>query len=108
MSAVVIIKLGLWLLCKRVGHVRLQESKADDSIGGPSVPDTPYYVDSTLEALSLDHWNDMLSNAVAAIALLFAIGNEQLWILDPIGAIIISTYIIVSRSQRFTFCTKLH
>lgn len=94
MSAVVIIKLGLWLLCKRVGHIRLQESKADDSIG--SVPDVPYYADSTLEALSLDHWNDMLSNAVAAIALLCAIGNEKLWILDPIGAIIISVYIIFS------------
>lgn len=96
MSAVVIIKLGLWLLCKRVGQIRLQESKADDSTGGPSVPDAPYYVDTTLEALSLDHWNDMLSNAVAAIALLCAIGNEQLWILDPIGAIIISVYIIFS------------
>ena len=49
-----------------------------------------------MEALAQDHWNDCLSNAVAAIALLCTLSNDNLWILDPIGAIIISVYIIFS------------
>mmetsp|Transcript_36557 Transcript_36557/g.76720 ORF Transcript_36557/g.76720 Transcript_36557/m.76720 type:complete len:350 (+) Transcript_36557:127-1176(+) len=84
MTSVVFVKFGLWALCKRVGHYRK---------GGA---DAKYYVDSTLEAVAQDHWNDCLSNAVAAIALLCALSNDHLWILDPIGAIIISLYIIFS------------
>ena len=41
-------------------------------------------------------FNDCLSNAVAAIALLFALKSEKLWFLDPVGAILISLYIIYS------------
>lgn len=53
--------------------------------------------DPTLEALSLDHWNDCLSNGVAAIALLCSVrANATLWFLDPVGAIVISLYIIYS------------
>lgn len=52
--------------------------------------------DPTLEALAQDHWNDALSNAVAAIALLAALKSQSLWFLDPIGAILISFYIIWS------------
>jgi len=52
--------------------------------------------DPTLEALAQDHWNDALSNAVAAIALCAALASPDLWFLDPIGAIIISLYIIYS------------
>jgi len=46
--------------------------------------------DPTLEALAQDHWNDCLSNGVAAVALLFAVREPSLWFLDPIGAILIS------------------
>lgn len=52
--------------------------------------------DPTLEALAQDHWNDALSNAVAAGALLAALKAPGLWFLDPIGAICISFYIIWS------------
>jgi len=52
--------------------------------------------DPTLEALAQDHWNDALSNGVAATALLCAVRAPSLWFLDPIGAIIISLYIIYS------------
>mmetsp|Transcript_25319 Transcript_25319/g.52985 ORF Transcript_25319/g.52985 Transcript_25319/m.52985 type:complete len:268 (-) Transcript_25319:156-959(-) len=104
MSSVVIVKLGLWGLCQKVGHVREEETKDTTSLlnGGGTAGSTTagggpkYYVDSTLEALAQDHWNDCLSNAVAAMALLFALSNEHFWILDPIGAIVISLYIIFS------------
>jgi divalent metal cation (Fe/Co/Zn/Cd) transporter len=52
--------------------------------------------DPTLEALAKDHWNDSLSNGVAAVALLCAVREPRLWFLDPIGAILISIYIIYS------------
>ena len=85
MFSVVFVKLALYALCMKVGHVRSIEN-GDDK----------YYVDSTLEAVAQDHWNDCLSNAVAAVALVLALSNERLWCLDPIGAIIISLYIINS------------
>lgn len=86
MFSVVFVKLALYALCMKVGHARSVESDGDDK----------YYVDSTLEAVAQDHWNDCLSNAVAAVALVLALSNEKLWCLDPIGAIIISLYIINS------------
>ena len=52
--------------------------------------------DPTLEAMAQDHWNDALSNSVAAIALLCALYSPALWYLDPVGAIVISIYIIYS------------
>lgn len=52
--------------------------------------------DPTLEALAQDHWNDALSNGVAATALLCAVQWPSLWFLDPCGAVIISLYIIYS------------
>jgi cation diffusion facilitator family transporter len=52
--------------------------------------------DPTLEALAQDHWNDILSNAVAAVALLCVLKSPSLWFLDPVGAIFISFYIIYS------------
>jgi cation diffusion facilitator family transporter len=54
------------------------------------------FADPTLEALAQDHWNDCLSNGVAAGALLCAVKAPHLWFLDPIGAILISMYIIYS------------
>ena len=52
--------------------------------------------DPTLEALAQDHWNDALSNGVAATALICAVQWPSLWFLDPVGAVIISVYIIYS------------
>jgi len=52
--------------------------------------------DPTIEALAQDHFNDILSNGVAAVALLFALRSPALWFLDPLGAILISVYIIYS------------
>jgi len=99
MLSVVVVKLGLWVFCQHVGHVRIAEAANDANANGRrgSVATSPrFYVDSTLEALAQDHWNDCLSNAVAAIALFCTLSNDHLWILDPIGAIIISLYIIFS------------
>jgi Co/Zn/Cd efflux system component len=55
--------------------------------------------DPTLEAVAQDHFNDILSNSVAAVALLLALRNPSLWYLDPVGAILISLYIIYSWYQ---------
>jgi len=95
MLSIVFVKLALWGLCQKVGHVRISEAA---SVAGSTDGRGPakYYVDATLEAVAQDHWNDCLSNVVAAIALLCTLANERLWLLDPIGAIIISLYIIFS------------
>ena len=90
MLAVVVIKLALWALCNRAARTRIVSSIR--SPGKQSVK----VADPTLEALAQDHFNDCLSNAVAAIALLFALKSERLWFLDPVGAILISLYIIYS------------
>jgi Co/Zn/Cd efflux system component len=54
------------------------------------------WADPTMEALAQDHWNDTLSNGVAALALALAVYDQRLWFLDPIGAMLISLYIIFS------------
>jgi cation diffusion facilitator family transporter len=95
MLCVVLIKIGLWMLCRKVGNVRIAEAAHHQGTRG-SAEMSAYFVDSTMEALAQDHWNDCLSNAVAAVALLCTLSNDNLWILDPIGAIIISMYIIFS------------
>lgn len=75
MVGIVFAKLALLFLCKK-------------SANGKN--------DATLEALAQDHWNDALSNMVAAAALLFALSSPRLWFLDPVGAVVISLYIIFS------------
>lgn len=92
MLSVVLVKIGLWVLCRKVGNIRIAEVAQTRG----SMETNTYCVDSTMEALAQDHWNDCLSNAVAAIALLCTLSNDNLWILDPFGAIIISMYIIFS------------
>ncbi|KAL4221373.1 hypothetical protein ACF0H5_019631 [Mactra antiquata] len=75
-SATVIVKLVLFLLCRRIPH-------------------------PTVQALAMDHRNDVLSNSVAIV--FGYIGSQEmqqrvnvggLVYLDPIGAILISIYII--------------
>ncbi len=98
MFSIVVVKLGLYWLCQKVGTVKTAEAAASNN--GDTVTEgaatTSYYVDSTMEALAQDHWNDCLSNVVAAVALFCTFSNEHLWVLDPIGAIFISCYIIFS------------
>lgn len=84
---VIVLKLGLLYLCQRAA-----EMKISSGVGRQTIQLT----DPTLEALAQDHWNDALSNGVAAVALLLALQNPHLWWVDPIGAITISLYIIHS------------
>lgn len=96
MLSVVFVKIGLWVMCQRMGRgVVSDAADGGSTVAGATAP-SKYYVDSTMEAVAQDHWNDCLSNAVAAIALLCTFSNERLWILDPLGAIVISLYIIYS------------
>ena len=86
MVGIVLVKLGLLFLCQTASNRRnYGSSKAALQLADP-----------TLEALAQDHWNDALSNGVAAFALLFALYSPSLWFLDPVGAILISVYIIYS------------
>lgn len=74
----IVIKLTLYLVCRRVSS-------------------------STVQALAMDHRNDVLSNAVAIIfgyigshQMFEKTGKTELSYLDPIGAILISIYIMVN------------
>jgi len=105
MTGVVVVKVALLVLCNQAGKVRSSsEDDSDASNNDDSEEDKKenkdkksiIMSDPTLEALAQDHLNDALSNAVAAIALLFALSSPSLWFLDPIGAILISLYIIFS------------
>lgn len=74
----IVIKLILYLVCRRVSS-------------------------STVQALAMDHRNDVLSNTVALIfgyvgslQMFEKTGKTELRYLDPIGAILISIYIMVN------------
>jgi cation diffusion facilitator family transporter len=88
---VIVLKLGLLALCQRAAESKCITNPTASG-GRQSVQST----DPTLEALAQDHWNDCLSNGVAAMALLLALRDPNLWWVDPVGAIIISLYIIHS------------
>ena len=100
MMGIVLVKLALWVLCVAAAkkkHSTLPALSSSSSGGNNSAARQVVKVsDPTLEALAQDHWNDCLSNAVAAVALLFALSTPTLWFLDPLGAIVISVYIIYS------------
>lgn len=126
MASIVIVKLALYILCQKAIPTKIVTSthsvteETDSlmvaSISSPATTITSTFAadshtgeagtakgkqavkasDPTLEALALDHWNDCLSNLVAAVALLFTLVSPKLWFLDPAGAIIISLYIIHS------------
>jgi cation diffusion facilitator family transporter len=82
---IIVLKLGLLYLCQRASGLKLGTSRQSVQNADP-----------TLEALAQDHWNDALSNGVAALALLVALRNPHLWWVDPVGAVMISLYIIHS------------
>lgn len=91
MLAVVLVKLGLLVTCQRAA-----EGRYGNDGSGSGGKQSVRVADPTLEALAQDHWNDALSNTVAAVALLAALRSPTLWFLDPVGAILISVYIIYS------------
>ena len=101
MLGIVIIKLALYFLCM---HAIPTKSATSSVYSAPNsntnsnsvIKQSVKVSDPTLEALAQDHWNDALSNAVAAAALFAALLSPDLWFLDPIGAILISVYIIYS------------
>lgn len=76
MATIVVVKSLLYVLCRR------------------AMPANAAVADATLEALTQDHLNDCLSNAVAAVALVCLISSASLWYLDPLGAVAISFYVI--------------
>lgn len=94
MGFIVVIKLALYFLCE---YSRPSKASNYNSMyTNSAVKQSVKVSDPTLEALAQDHWNDALSNAVAAVALFAALLSKDLWFIDPIGAIIISLYIIYS------------
>ena len=93
MATIVVMKLVLLVLCNRAAN---RKSILSSSTTGTSSRAVVQLADPTLEALAQDHWNDALSNTVAAVALLCVLQMPSLWFVDPVGAILISIYIIHS------------
>jgi cation diffusion facilitator family transporter len=91
MILIVVVKLFLYLLCRYRRPYKVVQTETTNF-----VRQSIQVSDPTLEALALDHWNDALSNGVAAVALFAALLSKDLWFLDPMGAIAISLYIIYS------------
>jgi len=91
MLGIVIVKLALYFLCVRAS-CGTNTGMEISATGKQSIKVS----DPTLEALAQDHWNDCLSNVVAAVALLAALASSDLWFVDPFGAVLISLYIIYS------------
>lgn len=92
MLAIVLVKLSLLWLCNRAANKKTSYPQTYTGSARAAVQ----LADPTLEALAQDHWNDALSNGVAAAALLCAMRSPSLWFVDPVGAILISLYIINS------------
>lgn len=103
MSAIVIIKLALYFLCDysrpskctNANTSKISVQNPTNNVNNFAARQSVKVSDPTLEALAQDHWNDALSNAIAAIARVVLI-SKDLWFVDPIGAIFISLYIIYS------------
>ena len=51
---------------------------------------------ASMSALAQDHLNDVMSNSVAIIAAGLAANHNTLWFLDPVGAILISAFIVLN------------
>merc|ERR1719203_2155642 len=77
LSVVVCVKVVVWLMAKK-------EYEKSNNV--------------SLEALALDNFNDILSNAAALIFASLTRLNGALWFVDPVGGILISIYIIRSWS----------
>jgi cation diffusion facilitator family transporter len=90
MASIVLIKLFLLWICNRGANKRPVQSSLASKLVVLQI------ADPILEALAQDHFNDILSNTIAALALLLALWSPSLWWFDPVGATLISFYIIYS------------
>ena len=79
--AVIAVKVLLSLYCRSVTSL-LTSTKAGSI--------------ATIEAMYQDHFNDALSNLIAVVALVLAMNHPNMWWVDPLGAIVISLYIMYS------------
>ncbi|GMI09316.1 hypothetical protein TrRE_jg9898 [Triparma retinervis] len=79
--AVIAVKVLLSLYCRSVTSL-LTSTKAGSI--------------ATIEAMYQDHFNDALSNFIAVVALVLAMNHPNMWWVDPLGAIVISLYIMYS------------
>lgn len=75
LAATVLTKMGLYVWCKAV------YAKTNNV---------------TIDAVATDNLNDVMSNTAALGAALLTQLSSSLWLSDPVGAILISAYIIVS------------
>jgi len=75
LGATVVVKLLLYFWCKEVF------AKTNNV---------------TIDAVATDNLNDVMSNTAALTAALLTQLSQLLWVCDPIGAVLISLYIIVS------------
>lgn len=66
-----VVKLGLWLYCRRLSHLS-----------------------PAMLALTEDHWNDVVMNIAAIVFPVIAFYEPKVWWLDPAGGILISCYIL--------------
>jgi cation diffusion facilitator family transporter len=73
LGGTILMKLALYLYCRRNAHANV-----------------------TVEAVAQDHLNDVLSNSGALAAAVATQISGPLWLADPVGAILISVYIIWS------------
>ena len=80
--AVIVLKVFLSIYCKATAA--LFDSAGD----GEST--------TTIDAMYQDHFNDGLSNGIALLALWVATARPEMWWFDPLGAVLISLYIIKS------------
>eukprot|EP00929_Paragymnodinium_shiwhaense_P043931 TRINITY_DN22547_c0_g1_i1.p1 TRINITY_DN22547_c0_g1~~TRINITY_DN22547_c0_g1_i1.p1 ORF type:complete len:421 (+),score=82.97 TRINITY_DN22547_c0_g1_i1:80-1264(+) len=73
LMGVILLKIALWQWC-------VQASQKINNV--------------SLEAISLDNYNDMISNTAALVAAVITRVHPQAWYSDPVGAFLISAYII--------------
>jgi cation diffusion facilitator family transporter len=79
-GAVLVVKFFLYLYCKFV-------IKKIKRVSGTT--------DISLEALCQDHLNDVITISFSIIIAVIATRFESMWVLDPIGALILSLFILV-------------
>jgi len=72
---VIAVKLALFVYCRKLWHLSGNH---------------------TIQALMQDHFNDILTNIAAVVAVGLILYDKQWWYIDPIAAMLISFYIIVS------------
>jgi cation diffusion facilitator family transporter len=86
LGIVIVVKLCLYFLCKYIQHRIMQLS------GGR--------INHTVEAMYEDHINDVVSNAFALVIALISSNYNSVWVLDPLGALLIAAIIMKGWLQK--------